>query len=127
MTSRGFGPASSSACCCSNSVLARFLTTSGACVPAASIESREPGRGDMGALLRGEGDDLSSAMMVRKGVCGGPGVPARERWPGVGAGVTEWERGWCGVWGGAVDWRECDWGAGVVWRDKGVGVGVGVA
>lgn len=78
------------------------------------MESRDAGRGDSARA----GDDLSSAMMVRSGVCGGPGVAARERWPGVGAGVTEWERKaglWCGVCGGAGDWRECGWG--VVWRE----------
>lgn len=107
MTRRGFGPASSSACCCSSRAFARDLTTSGSCIWDI-IESLEPGRGvaadkgDFGANGdRGEGDLRSvrkvfSGVRAGGGVAGG-GVPASERLRGGcfdgGGGSSDGARG----------------------------------
>lgn len=105
MTRRGFGPASSSACCCSSRAFARGLTTSGGCIWDI-IESLEPGRGvaadrgDFGANgERGDGDLRSvrkvlSGVFADGGVAGG-GVPASERLRGCfdGGGSSDGARG----------------------------------
>lgn len=87
MTSRGFGPASSSACCCSKSAFARLLTTSGGC-NCDTIESRDPGRGvaadpgDLGANGDFGDGDLMSVRSVFSGEFTGAGVDSA----GVAAG-----------------------------------------
>lgn len=105
ITNRGFGPASSSACCCSKRAFARDLTISGGCI-CDIIESREPGRGvaagdgDLGANCDFEDGDLMSVRSVFSGDCTGAGVvgagvPARDSLRGCfeGGGSSEGARG----------------------------------